>query len=138
MDSKRGLSAPPWQAGQLSVWAWRLQGAVQASSIFFTTVLWILPLGLYSWPASQPQVSRTGPGNQGLSPYTSGFLHMCALGNSNPYDWKGKAGAAWTRYILCLHGLLSKVACVECTRLVVVAPEAAPRDPPTLLHGLHK
>lgn len=39
MDSKRGLSAPPWQAGQLSVWAWRSQGAVQASSITFTTVL---------------------------------------------------------------------------------------------------
>ena len=100
---------------------------------------WILTLGLYSWPASQPQVSRTGPGNQGLSPYTCGFLHMCVLGNSNPYDWKWKAGAAWTRYILCLPGLLSTAAfCVECTRLVVVAPEAAPRDPPTLLHGLHK
>ena len=28
--------------------------------------------------------------------------------------------------------------CVECTRLVVVDPEAPPLDPPTLLHGLHK
>lgn len=39
MDSKRGLSALPWQAGKLSLWAWRLQGTVQAPFINLTTAL---------------------------------------------------------------------------------------------------
>lgn len=86
MDSKRGLSALPCQAGQLSVWAWRLQGAVQATLIILTTVLCVesltgaIRLACHPAPSEQDWPWKSGP--EPLHLLLPGCLHMYVLGNS--------------------------------------------------------
>lgn len=88
MDSRRGLSALPRLVGQLSVWAWRLQSVVQASSTNLTTVLCVeSQMGMtYLSYITQPRVSRTGPGTKVChvpEPFSlPGCLHTYVLGKS--------------------------------------------------------